>query len=226
MFTRETISSGAYLGSFDLPDDIIWSQDRIDASLAETLRARPSGGEDDDVWVFAYGSLMWNPLLDFDRREVATLHGWRRSFCLRMIAGRGSLQAPGRMLGLEAGGASHGVALRLRAATLEDELRMLWIREMVAGSYRPTWVSLVLRDGAAVRGIAFVADTSRPQFEADSRVEAIAPLIASAAGVFGTNAEYVHKLECALAECNLADLYVVALSHALTDGAPCDGSPG
>ncbi|WP_420992173.1 gamma-glutamylcyclotransferase [Cupriavidus sp. 30B13] len=217
MFTRETINSGAYLGSFDLPKDVVWTQGQIDASLAETMRARPAGGE---VWVFAYGSLMWNPLLNFDRREIATLHGWRRSFCLRMIAGRGSPEVPGRMLALEAGGSTHGVALRLAAGTLEDELRVLWIREMVTGSYLPTWAPLTLADGTETAAIAFVANTARPQYERDSSVATVASIIAAASGSFGSNADYVLALECALSECALADEYIEALAAALRRRAP------
>jgi len=219
MLTRETINSGAYLGSFGLPREVAWTQDQIEASLAETMRARPAGA---DVWVFAYGSLMWNPLLDFDRREIATLHGWRRSFCLRMTAGRGSPEVPGRMLALEAGGSTHGVALRLAAATLEEELRVLWIREMVTGSYLPTWAPLTLADGTGTAAIAFVANPARPQYEPDASVATVASIVAAASGAFGSNADYVLALECALSECALADGYIEALAAALRREAPAD----
>jgi hypothetical protein len=111
MLNRNAICSGAYLDSFDsLPGEMLWSLAQIDASLAQTLRQRPSDG---DVWVFAYGSLMWNPISEFDCRRIATLHGWHRSFCIRLIAGRGTPEQPGRMLALEPGGSTQGVALRL-----------------------------------------------------------------------------------------------------------------
>lgn len=69
MLTRESLLSGRYLDSLELPLEFRWTQDRIDTSLAEAMSARPDEG--DDLWIFAYGSLMWNPLLDFDRRSVA-----------------------------------------------------------------------------------------------------------------------------------------------------------
>ncbi|MCY0852478.1 gamma-glutamylcyclotransferase [Cupriavidus sp. D39] len=212
MYTRETIHSGAWLGSLALPKALIWTQAQIDASLAATMRARPPG---EDIWVFAYGSLMWNPLLNFDRREVATLQGWRRSFCIRMVAGRGSSEVPGRMLALEQGGTAQGVALRLTAAHLEDDLRVLWVREMIAGSYVPTWASLELADGSQVTGIVFVANTTGIQYERDASVESIASIVAGATGAFGSNAEYVHKLERALSDCGLTDEYIADLANVL-----------
>ncbi|CAN7667456.1 gamma-glutamylcyclotransferase [Caballeronia sp. dw_19] len=209
MLTRQAIHSGAYLENFEsLPN--LWTQERIERSLTDTMKLRPKDAE--DVWIFAYGSLMWNPLVDFDKRQVATLHDWHRSFCLRMVAGRASPEMPGRMLALEAGGHAHGVALRLPRATTDEELRVVWIREMVLGSYAPTWAPVTLDDGTETHAIAFVADTHREQYEADSRVSTVAPLVATTAGKFGSNAEYVFKLHAALKQCSLHDPYIEALA--------------
>ncbi len=124
MLTRQALDSGAYLEKFrSLPN--LWTSERIEASLAETLKQRPAC-VNNDVWIFAYGSLMWNPMVDFDRREVATLHEWHRSFCLSMTIGRGSPERPGRMLALEAGGHTTGLALRLTPHTMHEDLKAVW----------------------------------------------------------------------------------------------------
>jgi cation transport protein ChaC len=214
MLNRNAIRSGAYLESFDsLPAEMLWSQARIDASLAQTLQQRPDDG---DVWVFAYGSLMWNPISEFDSRRIATLPGWHRSFCIRLIAGRGTPEQPGRMLALEPGGGTHGVALRLCGATVDEELRILWIREMVTGAYRPIWAPVTLDDGTEVSALAFVAEPEDAQYEGDSRASAIAPSMAVANGLFGTNADYVFKLQRALTDCGLTDPYIDELAFELT----------
>lgn len=213
MLNRNAIRSGAYLDSFDsLPSGMLWTQAQIDASLEQTLRQRPADGE---VWVFAYGSLIWNPISEFDCRRVATLHGWHRSFCIRLIAGRGTPEQPGRMLALEPGGRTQGVALRLCSATAAEELRILWTREMVTGAYRPGWASVTLDDGTQVQAIAFVADHENSQYESDSRASAVAPSIAVASGLFGSNADYVFKLQSALADCSLSDSYIDELAGEL-----------
>lgn len=212
MLNRDAICSGAYLESFNfLPPDILWTQAQIDQSLAETMAKRPASG---DVWVFAYGSLMWNPLSSYDERVTATLDGWHRSFCIRLVAGRGTPQRPGRMLALEPGGSTEGVALRLATATLEDELRILWIREMVTGAYTPTWTTVTLATGETQHALAFVANGCR-QYEPDSSPSAIAGLIAAAQGPLGSNAEYVFRLRQALADCALSDAYVENVAQAL-----------
>lgn len=116
VLSRKLILSGAYLQAFaSALGDTLWPLERIEASLNQTLEKRP---RNTDVWLFGYGSLLWNPLFEFDAREIATLHGWHRSFCLRVVAGRGSVEAPGRMLSLEPGGSTTGVALRLPKESL------------------------------------------------------------------------------------------------------------
>ncbi|MFT4436933.1 gamma-glutamylcyclotransferase [Caballeronia sp. 15715] len=221
MLTRQTIHSGAYLDNFaSLPN--LWTEQQIARSLVDTLKLRPADAH--DIWIFGYGSLIWNPTMHFDRRQVATLCNWHRSFCLRMVAGRGSPEMPGRMPALEAGGHTHGVAFRLPRATTDEELALVWIREMVLGSYRPTWAPITLDDGTQTHAIAFVADTAREQYEADSSVSTVAPLVASAVGKFGSNADYVLKLHAALTEGNAQDSYIDALVseiQRLSRQAPC-----
>jgi cation transport protein ChaC len=156
-----------------------------------------------------------------DRKQVATLHGWHRSFCLRMDIGRASPEMPGRMLALESGGHAHGVALKLARATMEQELGLIWIREMVLGSYQPTWASVTLDNVTETHAIAFVANTSRDQYAADSCVSTVAPLVARASGKFGSNAEYLFKLHAALKEYGLQDSYIDELAGEIQRISPC-----
>ena len=202
--TRNSLETGEYLLGLGLPHETIWTPERLDQSLADTLQAQPPG----ELWVFAYGSLMWHPLLRFDACEPATLQEWHRSFCLRSVAGRGSPQQPGRMLALEPGGRTQGLVMRLPEQGIEDELRALWAREMVTGAYRPTWTKPVLCNGQRVNAIAFVAEPSAAEYEPDATAATVAPLIAMAAGSFGSNADYVNRLDFALAEHALEDEYI------------------
>jgi cation transport protein ChaC len=92
-----------------------------------TLAAKPR----DDVWLFGYGSLIWNPTVDFVKRRVARATGWHRAFCLATPAARGSLDNPGLVLGLDAGGCCDGVAFRISGEIVESEFAMLWKREKI-----------------------------------------------------------------------------------------------
>src|SRR5262249_54121679 len=107
MLTRELIESGHYAEKLGVPADLLWTQDRIDASLHEPRLQRPAG-TDDGIWVFAYGSLLWNPLFAAAHEVPAMLAGWHRSFSLRITTVRATALAPGRMLALDTGGTTHG----------------------------------------------------------------------------------------------------------------------
>lgn len=112
---------------------------------------------------------MWNPALEFDESCTGTLVGWHRAFCLRLTAGRGTAGQPGRMLALKEGGRTTGVAYRLPNASLEQELSLLWKREMITGCYLPTWCQLALDDGRTVNALVFIMDPRHPLFESDTR---------------------------------------------------------
>ena len=210
--TRALLEDGSYVGSLGLPSDLMWTSEQLEESLACTLRAKPDG----DIWVFAYGSLMWNPLLRFVARHNAVLGGWHRSFCLQAVAGRGSAASPGRMLALETGGQVNGVALRISEAMAPRELGLLWVREMAAGTYHPRWEQVVLQDGRQVTALVFVVNRQHALYASDASVGVVARLITLAAGSLGSNAEYVCCLGDALADAGLDDPYIDALVCELT----------
>lgn len=215
MLTRELIASGGHLNLLKDGDRRrLWSEEQLEASLAATLAKKPSGSA--LVWVFAYGSLIWNPMILYDDRHWATLTGWRRRFSLRMTLGRGSEEHPGRMLAIEPGaGSIRGVVLSVQTDGVHDELRLLWRREMLTGAYAPEWVTVTLDDGRQVDALIFASNPGHPHYEEDHSVATVAPLIAAACGPYGSNAEYVlrlhHELHLALSD----DADVDALADAL-----------
>lgn len=209
--TRHALRSEDFGLRLGVPDDMRWTPQAIAASLEATLAERPAG----DLWVLAYGSLMWNPLLDFADSTAATLHGWQRSFCLRVEAGRGSPLQPGRMLALEPGGSTQCLALRLHEDRVLEELGLLWTREMVAGAYRPAWVPVDLADGRLVQAVAFLAEPVWPGYQCDARAETVAPIVAAASGALGSNADYVHCLMAALQAHRMEDGYIAAVLQAM-----------
>lgn len=218
MFDRQSLHTGTYLRHFDhLPPERVWSPARIEASLEHFLARRPDHCE--ETWLFGYGSLIWNPMLAFDERVAASLTGWHRSFCMRMVAGRATPCTPGRMLSLEPGGRVEGVALKLGGDHWREELAGVWVREMVTGAYVPAWLPLTLQDGRRCVAVVFTVNTHEDHWEHDSRPQHIAPLIRAARGPFGSNADYVYRLQAALAAETIDDDYVEALVSALGAGA-------
>ncbi len=210
--TRDILEDGSYFGNLGLPSELMWTPAQLEASLASTLRSKPMG----DIWVFAYGSLMWNPLLQFVGRHNAVLDGWHRSFCLQAVVGRGSIASPGRMLALEPGGHVSGIALRIPEDMAPRELSLLWVREMAAGTYIPRWESVALQDGRCITALVFVVNPSHSLYVADASVDVVARLIVLAAGSLGSNADYVRCLGSALGDAGLDDPYIDALVCELT----------
>ncbi len=89
--------------------------------------------------------------------DIAHVHGFHRRFCLRSRTGRGSIENPGLVLGLDFGGCCNGVAFRIAADQARQELTLVWRREMVLGSYAPRWVKM-RAGGSQLRAIAFVVN--------------------------------------------------------------------
>ncbi|MFJ2974060.1 gamma-glutamylcyclotransferase [Kluyvera sp. NPDC087067] len=203
MLTRDFLMRADCTTAFGaIEESLLWSAEQRAASQAAMLACRPDNGP---VWIFGYGSLMWNPALNYCESVTGTLVGWHRAFCLRLTAGRGSACQPGRMLALKEGGRTTGVAYRLPDDEVESELSLLWKREMITGCYLPTWCQLDLDDGRTVTALVFIMDPRHPLYESDTSVQAIAPLIARASGPLGTNAQYLFSLEQELQKLGMPD---------------------
>ena len=53
------------------------------------------------MWVFGYGSLLWNPGFEVDDQQIGLMHDYARSFCMRSIHHRGTVENPGLVLALD-----------------------------------------------------------------------------------------------------------------------------
>lgn len=211
LLTREFLLKADCKTSFgDIEEKLLWSCEQRAASLAATLACRP---DHSPVWIFGYGSLMWNPVFEADEVASASLDGWHRAFCLRLTAGRGTAAHPGRMLALKEGGITRGLAFRLPEARLHDELALLWKREMITGCYLPTWCELSLEDGRRVTALVFIMDPRHPLYEDDTCPQAVAPLIAAATGPLGSNAQYLFSLEAELTRRGMEEEDLIRLAH-------------
>jgi cation transport protein ChaC len=168
---------------------VITSPEARAASLDATLE-RVAPGE--DVWVFGYGSLMWNPAFHHVEQRPVRLSGWHRRFCLWNTFGRGSPQNPGLTLALETGGSCLGVALRIAAPDVRNELTVLWNREMLSGSYLPRWVRLPGADGP-LAAVTFVANRAHDRYAGRLPLARVAELLARARGPLGESREYLER---------------------------------
>jgi len=192
LMTREMIDAGAIevMVARDAPNMRILSEAERRDSLLRTLAAKPR----DDVWLFGYGSLIWNPTVRFIERRVARVMGWHRAFCLATPAGRGSVDNPGLVLGLDAGGHCDGVAFRISGDLVERELAMVWKREMLAAAYIPRWLDLLDQDGGRFGcGIGFTIDPDCERYDGRLQRQQVVRRLATATGALGSSADYLFQ---------------------------------
>ena len=185
----------------------VLSDAELESSLQSVLQPHPDG---EDVWLFGYGSLIWNPLLQFEERHVARLHGFHRRFCLWSHVGRGSLQKPGLVLGLDVGGSCRGVVFRIRAERAQEELRLLWRREMVLGSYCPRWLKISTGD-RDLNALAFIVNRSHASYAGRLPLETVLKTMVSTRGYLGTPAEYLHETIRGLLAHGVRDTYLMEI---------------
>ncbi|MCU0906471.1 MAG: gamma-glutamylcyclotransferase [Rhodobacteraceae bacterium] len=160
-----------------------------------------------DLWIFGYGSLIWDPGFDWDERVVARVRDWHRSFCMWSIHHRGTPDRPGLVLALDLqpGAVCEGVAFRVppdRAEATRDYLRA---RELVSSAYLEVEVPVDLDHGTQVQALTYVVDRRHPQYCGGLSFERQVEVIAAATGGRGPNPEYLWNTQAHLAALGIAD---------------------
>jgi cation transport protein ChaC len=156
------------------------------------------------VWIFAYGSLMWNPEMRFAERLPARIHGYHRSFCLYSPEYRGTREKPGLVLGLDRGGSCRGIAYRLPPATLAAEIDLIWTREMTGFVYNMTPVKIVT-ERRKVGGYAFTVRRDSRDYAGRLAHDVAARIIATSRGDRGTGRDYLANTVRHLDELGIGD---------------------
>nr|WP_321511068.1 gamma-glutamylcyclotransferase [uncultured Celeribacter sp.] len=166
-------------------------------------------------WVFGYGSLMWNPEFQFTERLPAVLSDYARSFCMWSIHHRGSPEAPGLVLALDAevGTQCHGLAFHVEGDTAAQTLADLRERELVSSAYLEREVTLALSDGRRVPALAYIVDPMHVQYTGALSLERQAEVIASAHGGRGPNSDYLFNTARHLAELGMEDMELSTLAE-------------
>ena len=159
------------------------------------------------MWVFGYGSLIWNPEFQVAEHHIARLAGWRRSFCMRSIHHRGSVNAPGLVLALDAsaGASCDGVAFRVVPGAEAETLHLLRERELISSAYLERNLVVTLANGAQVTALAFVIDPDHDQYCGGLPLEDQAQIIANAVGGRGRNRDYLNATADHLAQLGIED---------------------
>ncbi len=205
--TRERIDflikEASKLGPFDA-----LSHEEREDNRRQFLKDRKT---DDGVWVFGYGSLIWNPAFNFSETVKARLFGFRRRFCLHLTIGRGSPEYPGLMLALDKGGSCNGIAFKIEAKDVESETEILWMREMISGAYQPHWTKMRTEIGL-LEGFTFVVNRKHPRYLGNASDEETVKLLQNGSGYLGTCKDYLANTVSDLVELGFRDKYLERLN--------------
>lgn len=172
-----------------------------DGVVAGLLARRPR-----ELWVFAYGSLLWQPAFSFIRQERATAHGWHRAFCLKLTRWRASPEQPGLMMALDQGGCCNGMIYLLSEDGHERQLDRLVRREMSEkpATNLPRWITVQTPLGR-LEALAFVANRRGIDYLGRRPVAETAQILARAAGHLGSAASYLFQTVSCLQELGIHD---------------------
>ncbi len=197
----------AKLSALGLPVGWWYPEEEREALRAATM-ADWDGG---DLWVFGYGSLMWDPGFRFAevRRAFAPVHA--RRFILRDVYGaRGTHEAPGLMAALDDGAGCEGLAFRIEAGEVETATWALWRRERIAPGYLARLIEVRLSDGPRT-ALTFVADHAAEMIASDiTRAEQVRYL-ATGTGFLGTSLDYIRNVASHFAALGIEDTEVTGL---------------
>ena len=210
--TRESLLDGSHharIRADQGPHVAFMPDEERCVQVAEILAQAP---QPERIWVFGYGSLMWNPAFHYVERCTARIHGFHRQFCLWSRGGRGTPERPGLMLSLESGGSCVGVAYRIAPEAAAAELDVLWRREMASRSYRAVWVNLHM--GHAMEwSIAFAVNRAHERYVPRLDTETAARYLATGRGTNGDCSDYLFDTVDHLRELGIRDRRMEALER-------------
>jgi cation transport protein ChaC len=160
---------------------------------------------DGSLWVFGYGSLIWDPGFPVAEQRIGGVTGWHRSFCMRSIHHRGTVEDPGLVLALDRaeGARCTGVAFRVAGGAEAETIAALRARELVSSAYLET--RLTVETGAGMlEALTYVIDPDHAQY-CHLGLEEQAGIIARASGGRGPNRDYLWSTASHLAALGIAD---------------------
>mgnify|MGYP000066506788 FL=1 len=178
------------------------------SDLLERFRSQCAMGQ--DLWVFAYASLLWRPEFEAVEQHTTKVWGWHRALKMWSRLNRGSPQCPGLVFALLPGGSCQGVAYKIAKDQADEVLTRLWAREMPMDVYTPNWLPCSTPKGP-VKALAFTLPRSSPSFTGNLTADTYRQIFQQASGRFGTTRDYALQTYRSLQAHGIEDRALAAL---------------
>lgn len=167
------------------------------------------------IWVFGYGSLIWNPGFSFLSAQLGLLRGAHRSLSIISHHHRGTRDVPGLVFGLTRGGSCRGMAFEICGTAWSEVRAYLDARELVTAVYRDVWRPVTLADGRRIKALTYVVDEAHEQFAGQLSVEEQLAMIRAGVGISGRNVDYVLNTAHHLMQLGINDRALMRLARQL-----------
>jgi len=178
----------------------------------EALRREALAGHwDSDLWIFAYGSLMWDPGIRFVEVRRAYVADYARRFILKDVYGaRGTAEVPGLMAALDKGSGCDGLLFRIAREDIDEETEVLWRREQIGPAYKPAFVEAKVGE-RPISALTFVADHDAELIDASLTRPQQVHLLATGTGFAGSSLDYLRNIHKNFAALGIRDDEIDAL---------------
>lgn len=182
-------------------------------------QARRQWGGQRDLWVFAYGSLIWRPEFSFEEQRPARVHGWHRALRMWSRINRGTPECPGLVFGMLSGGSCQGLVFRIAHHEADSALQRLWQREMITGVYDPRWLRCHTPQGP-VSALAFTLSRRSPSHTGELSEADYRRIFSQACGQAGTTLDYARQTHEQLLRLGIEDRSLAQLLRLAPQGKP------
>ena len=189
-----------------------WTEFERQASLEAALA---HWNEEQDVWIFGYGSLIWRPEFEFVESRLARLDQHHRALCLWSRINRGTPEVPGLVFGLERGGdGCSGMVFRIPSHLVRETFSTVWVREMSTGAYHPNWLDCETEQGK-VSALTFVINQQASSYVPEPHPDELVDIVHRAQGIYGSCYDYVMQTAVALKQAGICDQRLSTLAERL-----------
>ncbi len=183
------------------------SNEDLNNSIKKILQGRCL---DDGIWLFGYGSLMWNPDFEMVDKISGEIEGYHRKLCLKSLVYRGTPDYHGLVFGLEIGYSCQGMCFRIAPEKVKTELMKVWKREMFAGTYIPKWVKVKINQ-SYISAVTFVINKKHDHYLPNLEFKEVVKRVVRAKGKRGSCQDYVKNTIKHLKKFGLRDKYLDTL---------------